>query len=99
MILEPLAAEVRFGQLVALDHRPHRAVEDEDARFERAGGGTRAEDVGVGELSGICLVLGDHRVWPPTLCRRDSKPAQAGFAVDLRLRRVSTSGLRCRLRP
>jgi hypothetical protein len=31
MILEPLAAEVRFRQLVALDHRPHRAVEDEDA--------------------------------------------------------------------
>ena len=35
VILEPLAAEVRLGQLVALDHRPHRAVEDEDALRER----------------------------------------------------------------
>ena len=30
VILEALAAEVRLGQLVALDHRAHRAVEDED---------------------------------------------------------------------
>ena len=36
VVLEPLAAEVRFRQLVALDHRPHRAVEDEDALRERA---------------------------------------------------------------
>ena len=35
VILEALAAEVRFRQLVALDHRAHRAVEDEDARRER----------------------------------------------------------------
>ena len=34
MIREPLAAEVGFGQLVALDHRAHRAVEDEDAAVE-----------------------------------------------------------------
>ena len=38
MIGEALAAEVRFGQLVALDHRPHRAVEDEDAALEQASG-------------------------------------------------------------
>ena len=31
---EPLAAEIRLGQLVALDHRAHRAVEDEDALGE-----------------------------------------------------------------
>ena len=36
VILEALAAEVRLRQLVALDHRAHRAVEDEDARGERA---------------------------------------------------------------
>ena len=26
---ESIAAKIRFGQLVTLDHRPHRAVEDE----------------------------------------------------------------------
>ena len=36
MILEAFAAEVRFGQLVTLDHRAHRTVEQEHARFERA---------------------------------------------------------------
>ena len=35
MIREPLAAEVRLGQLVALDHRAHRAVEDEDPLSSR----------------------------------------------------------------
>ena len=35
VICEPIAAEVGFGQLVALDHRPHRAVEDEDAAARR----------------------------------------------------------------
>ena len=30
MVAEPLAAEVVFLELVGLDHRPHRAVEDED---------------------------------------------------------------------
>ncbi len=44
-LLEAIAAEVGFGQLVALDHRAHRAVEEEDALLERAaqrrlGGGT-----------------------------------------------------------
>jgi hypothetical protein len=37
-IFEPLAAVIRFGQLVSLDHRAHRAVEHDDAvaqqRFE-----------------------------------------------------------------
>ena len=33
---EALAAEVGFRQLVPLDHRPHRAVEDEDALREQA---------------------------------------------------------------
>ena len=32
---EPLAAEIGFGQLAALDHRAHRAVEDEDAFGEQ----------------------------------------------------------------
>ncbi len=27
---ESIAAKIRFGQLVALDHRPHRTIEDED---------------------------------------------------------------------
>ena len=36
MVREPLAAEIGFGQLMPLDHRPHRAVEDEDA-LRRAG--------------------------------------------------------------
>ena len=35
VVLEPLAAEIGLGGLVALDHRPHRAVEDEDALRER----------------------------------------------------------------
>ncbi len=39
VILEALAAEVGFRQLVALDHRPHRAVEEEDALVERAAEG------------------------------------------------------------
>ena len=30
-ILEPLAAKCRLVQLVLLDHRAHRAVEDDDA--------------------------------------------------------------------
>ena len=34
--LEALAAEIGFGQLVALDHGAHRAVEDEDAFGEQA---------------------------------------------------------------
>ncbi len=36
VILQPLAAEIRLGQRVALDHRAHRAVEEEDARRERS---------------------------------------------------------------
>ena len=32
---EALAAEIGLGQLVALDHRPHRAVEHEDALREQ----------------------------------------------------------------
>ena len=35
VVLEALAAEIRFCQLVALDHRAHRAVEDEHALLER----------------------------------------------------------------
>jgi hypothetical protein len=38
-ILEPLPAVIGFGQLVSLDHRPHRAIEQDDAlaqqRFQR----------------------------------------------------------------
>ena len=34
VILEALAAEVRLRQLVALDHRAHRTVEDEHALLE-----------------------------------------------------------------
>ena len=30
VILETLAAEIRLGQLVPLDHRAHRAIEHED---------------------------------------------------------------------
>ena len=36
MILQPLAAEIGLRQLVALDHRAHRAVENEDAFGQRA---------------------------------------------------------------
>jgi hypothetical protein len=37
MIREPLAAELLLGQPVALDHRAHRAVEDQDpARHQLA---------------------------------------------------------------
>ena len=35
MCANRVAAEVRFRQLVPLDHRPHRAVEDEDPAFEQ----------------------------------------------------------------
>ena len=45
---EALAAEVRFGQLVALDHRAHRAVEDEDAAVEE-----RSQRVEYGLFIGI----------------------------------------------
>ena len=37
MVLEALAAVVGLGQLVALDHRAHRAVEDHDALLEQPG--------------------------------------------------------------
>jgi len=30
VIAEPITAEVGFGELVGLEHRPHRPVEDED---------------------------------------------------------------------
>ena len=36
MVREAVAAEVGLRQLVALDHRPHRAVEDQDAFGEQA---------------------------------------------------------------
>ncbi len=39
VILEALAAEVGLRQLVALDHRPHRAIEDEHALLECAAQG------------------------------------------------------------
>ena len=35
VVPEPFAAEVRLRELVTLDHRPHRAVEDQDPRTER----------------------------------------------------------------
>jgi len=31
VLRETLAAEIGFGQLVSLDHCPHRSIEDEDA--------------------------------------------------------------------
>ncbi len=34
VIFEALAAEIRLRQLVALDHRAHRTVEDEHALLE-----------------------------------------------------------------
>ena len=43
VIREALAAEIGFRQLVALNHRPHRAVEDEDAALEQ--GAERIEHV------------------------------------------------------
>src|SRR5690242_15971437 len=36
MAREPLAAEVRFRQLIALDHGPHGAIENENAFREQA---------------------------------------------------------------
>jgi len=43
MIPESLAAEIRFRQPIPLDHRPHRAIEEEDAcgekRMQAFGGG------------------------------------------------------------
>src|SRR5204862_3333631 len=43
MVLEALAAVVGLAELVALDHRAHRAVEDDDPFLEdlRQGGGAR----------------------------------------------------------
>ncbi len=35
VVLEALAAEVRFREVAALDHRPHRAIEDEDPLLEQ----------------------------------------------------------------
>ena len=36
MVAEPLAAEVGLGELVGLEHRAHRAVEDEDPLAQEA---------------------------------------------------------------
>ena len=36
MVLEAIPAEILLRELVALDHRPHRPVEDEDSGRERA---------------------------------------------------------------
>ena len=32
---EPLAAKIRLGELTTLNHRPHRAIEDENALGEQ----------------------------------------------------------------
>jgi hypothetical protein len=37
MILETLAAVIGFGQAMALDHRTHGAVEDEQALLKKGG--------------------------------------------------------------
>jgi hypothetical protein len=49
-VREPLAAVVRLLELVPLDHRPHGAVEDEQALLERGGellGGVWTDERGV----------------------------------------------------
>ena len=57
VVLEALAAELIFGQRVALDHRAHRAVDDEDALrqvgFEPgdAGGVLPGQSLGHGAIS------------------------------------------------
>ncbi len=63
---EPLAAVVGLGQAVGLDHRPHRAVEHEDALAQ--GGG----EVG----GGVWAVLRGH-VWSLRVGSR-SKDQYAG---------------------
>ena len=47
---ESLPAEVRFREAVALDHRAHRAIEDEDA----VAGGLGEWNDGVMGLSWMC---------------------------------------------
>ena len=50
MVCQARAAEVGLGQLLLLDHRAHRAVEDDDALLENRGQGCRA---GVGDPMGV----------------------------------------------
>ena len=53
MVGEALAAEVRLGELQALDHRAHGAVEHEDAGGERGvdGRGVGGTNVGSHQVS------------------------------------------------
>jgi hypothetical protein len=50
---EPVTPEVLFLQAVGLDHRPHGAVQDEDAPLERGA-----------ELGDAGMAIG-HGTWPP----------------------------------
>ena len=49
VVLEALAAVVGLGQLVALDHRAHGAVDDQDALLQQRGQGGAAGEVGIRE--------------------------------------------------
>ena len=63
VIAEPLAAELGVGQLEALDHRAHRAVEDEDALGEQL-----VEGVAVSVV--MSLSMSDVRAGAAVLGRR-----------------------------
>jgi hypothetical protein len=42
VVAETLAAEIRLAELVGLEHRPHRSVQDEDPVAKDAGQGGQA---------------------------------------------------------
>ena len=68
MVREPLAAEVGLGQLVPLDHRPHRAVEDEDALREQ-------------RVERVSRIVSAHR-WPLPVRLVSSWSWRAGLVPD-----------------
>ena len=75
---QSLAAEVGFRELAALDHRAHRAVEDDDALLEQLG---RADGAGIG---------GSGRSWRQIVGNR----AAAAWMQQCRRTRVIQCGKR-----
>src|SRR6185503_393315 len=74
MIAQPLAAKLRLCQPITLNHRPHRAIEQEDAPGEqlvKAGG--RRHRALLAPLA-ISTANGSPALLAPTLTRTSARP-------------------------
>ena len=97
MVAEAFAAEVRFAEPIRLEHRPHRAVEDEDpvAQEARQGGEARSSI----ERAGPSIAAGR---WRDDRRRHGIARAAAVVAADAVAAPVATpvgaAGCRARIR-